>query len=143
MGGGPDLERERLELERHRLELEIDRVGFDAAHSFAKDGIRHLILINGAAVVALLAFLGHDRVGSTGTTDTGQLALAMILFGAGVATGAICALLAYLFQTVEREGQEWVRARKLLRYSAVGAALSGVAFFVAGLLVATCAFASA
>lgn len=138
MGGGPDLERERLELERHRLELEIDRVGFDAAHSFA-----HLILINGAAVVALLAFLGHDRVGSTGTTDTGQLALAMILFGAGVATGAICALLAYLFQTVEREGQEWVRARKLLRYSAVGAALSGVAFFVAGLLVATCAFASA
>lgn len=81
-------------------------MGFDAAHSFAKDGIRHLILINGAAVVALLAFLGHDRVGSTGTTDTGQLALAMILFGAGVATGAICALLAYLLSEKGKSGFE-------------------------------------
>jgi hypothetical protein len=140
--GRDSIEQERLELERERLDFDRDRLGFEAQLAFAHNGIKHLILINGAAVIALLAFLGHDNAVGGGAASVRKLAHAMIWFGSGVAAGAVSELLAYIFQTVEREAHHRIRLRVLLRVFAIGAAIAGVVCFVIGSLIAACAFSS-
>lgn len=135
------IERQRLDLEHQRLRLEADRIAFEASHNFARDAIRNAVLINGAAAIALLTFLGHDQVNSV--ADTTKLTSALMSFGFGVAAAAVCSLLAYIFQTTNREVSEWRILGEVLRIVAVLSGVGAIVFFIRGLWIASTAFAPA
>lgn len=126
----------RQQIDLQRLKLEENRTMLEGQIALAVNGIKNLILINGAAAIAILAFLGHLGASKISSVDIGRLSSAMLIFGYGVASGALCSFLAYLFQTIEREvsGMQWLK--HALRGAALLAAASGVALFVFGLITA-------
>jgi hypothetical protein len=139
-GQSNGVEREGLALEQERLAFERDRMWLEAALTFAHNGLKHLILVNGSAVVALLAFLGN--AGRGGSANIHALANALIAFGIGVAFAASSSILGYLFQIVERERHQWVRWRVVLRSFAIGFAVASLICFIVGLPIAASAFSS-
>lgn len=114
---------------------EHDRVMLEGQIAFANNGIRHLILINGAAAIALLTFLGHIDERTRAAVDLASLSCAMSVFGGGVAATAACALFAYFFQSAERERREaWLHC--LLRWIAILLAAAAIGLFVLGVIIA-------
>lgn len=57
---------------------------------FAHEGIKTLFLLNGAATVSILTFIGNTR------TDATNLAYPLICYAFGAATGPLAFLFAYL-----------------------------------------------
>lgn len=113
--------------------------GFRGTINFATLAIKSLILVNGAAAIALLTFVGHlwagDPNGLAAPRLAHELKCSFILFGAGVGTGVLCAGLSYLAQAffVERiphNGRNW--CGEIFRALAVLSAVASFGAFLWG-----------
>lgn len=148
------LEQARLQLEQKQLEFEGERLRIydvapfaETAVGFAHLAVKSLLLLNGGAAVALIAFAGHLLSGSEkGSLQLSALGQSALLFGCGAAAGAIVAVFAYFTQYCYGEALEaqyqknekrancmWERGARC-HWTAVLAALSGAALFIAGLV---------
>lgn len=156
-------EQVRRDFEKWRLEFEIYGAGkiamFQAQIDFAKIAIKGITIVNGAAALALLAFLGHvvaaaaDQVGKIPGADNGiklsvavDLMPAMIWFMAGTSAGVITASFSYFAQTMFTEFEENTAAHRwgiFFRFVAIGAAALGIGAFVTGGYMATDTFIGA
>lgn len=93
------------ELARYKALASTSSEMFKGLINFATLTLRGLILINGAAAIALLAFLGH--VWSTGGTNVAIAAQGLVtpiwLFAMGTGLGLLASGLAYISQTIFAE----------------------------------------
>lgn len=77
-----------------------------AAGSIAAEAIKGLLLLNGGAIVAILAFMGNAKTGGQVSIDTKAIQAAMGLFAQGAGAAVIAAVLVWLFydaHTMEHE----------------------------------------
>jgi len=141
-----DAQRERRAWE-HRLH--IDEAMFRAIMDFAVVSIRSLTLINGGAVVAILAFLGSVwRSSDRGGPPSIAVLLAEPLgwFIAGLALAVASAMTSYLSQVAflelrtEKDGRRQSTAGDVLRGMAIGAACFSLVCFCVGSYQAVQAF---
>ena len=99
---------------------------------FAHEGIKSLMLLNGAATISVLTFIGN-----TNDRDV-SLVYAMFCFAIGSLCGPIAYLLAYLTQLnygKENNGPAWNFHR--VTYFCIGV---GVCLFIAGVVLAGLSF---
>jgi hypothetical protein len=83
------------------LAVDRDEFNLQAAFEFARDTIKHLLLVNGGAVVALLTFYGSllDRPLELVPREAEAHAFCgLVSFAVGVAAAVFCALFSYLTQ---------------------------------------------
>jgi hypothetical protein len=101
-----------------------------AVVSFATAAIRSLFLLNGGAVIAILAFYGDLLAGGGGAVVPRPAALvaALALFIAGLIAAFLCAAAAYLGQLVFVEAGRQRLARALRGFALLGAAASVTLF---------------
>lgn len=156
--GGGDykdaLDRYRADLERRRLNqdywivlLTNDLELLKAAFEFAGIAIKSLLLLNGAAAISTLTFIGNST--KNGDVDR-TLFLPLVLFAAGALAGAFAAGMAYVAQILffhdasgrtkeiieNREagrGRWSLRFANLFRVVAAVAVLLGYTLFAFGL----------
>jgi hypothetical protein len=104
-----------------------------AVVGFAAAAIRSLFLLNGGAVIALLAFYGDLLAGGGGaaTLRPTELVAALALFVTGLIAAFLCAAAAYLGQLAFAEGGRQGLARAL-RGLALLAAAASVTLFALG-----------
>jgi len=103
--------------------------GFKQVIALGQSAINSIILINGGAAVALLAFIGHLAVAATSKYQVASFAESLRFFVAGVLCGALASSTTYVSQfCYGRNGPWW--------------AGTAIFFHVATILVAICAFAS-
>lgn len=134
------------EIEQSRIHTEAVNSSVLAAITFAGAAIKGLILINGGAAIAILAFLGH--VASTPEltfAKFGALGSALIAFGWGALAGAMTAGSSYLsqicFSEVTKSGSRRASvAGEISRLTAVALAFFGYGVFIYGLYTAASAF---
>lgn len=120
-----------------------DDPGHAGAVAIAIAGINAVILINGGAAGALLAFYGEAL--SSGTASglhVGPLRLALVALALGAGAGACCAILAYLSELA------WMTTRGETggfdvpwRIGAVVAAAASAGLFLIGIALAAYSFA--
>lgn len=135
---------EQLEVEKYRCEcergtelykhqLEWDHLHGRAVIDFALAAIRSLILVNGAAVIALLTFMGNN---SGTAAQVGALGMAMRAFSIGVGLGLGAAGTSYLAQLAvvawrsAEGGETWTTTA--LRWTAIFFGAGSTAAFIAG-----------
>jgi len=105
-----------------------------AGADYALAAIRGLILINGAAAIALLAFLGDAATNSGLPPDKLRIfGDAMILFGWGAFLGALTAGFSYLAQILFTEKPSWIWCGNVMRFVAISTAIGGFALFLVAL----------
>jgi hypothetical protein len=124
------------QIERERLHHEGVLAMIDAAVTFAGATIKALLLLNGGAAVALLAFIGHlvTSNGSDLAISPTALGPALLLFSWGALCGGAVAALSYLAQILfkeesQRESRAWTIAAEAFRISAVSTAIAGFVLF--------------
>ncbi|MHB2169222.1 hypothetical protein [Alsobacter sp. R-9] len=108
------LERARLELERSKVQLETLKVDHEQARAastitnqYALQALRSVLLINGAACIAVLSFLGSRSPGMTAAKIADAVDGATF-FAGGVATAAAGSVLAYYSRvTHSRDPKRW------------------------------------
>lgn len=154
----------RLQLDRYLADLEakkyVQQHSFfyhgrnvellKASFEFAYIAIKSLLLLNGAAAISTLTFIGNaDHAGSLDK----QLFLPLILFGIGALTGAFSAGMAYLAQLLffhvadahtlhaleqgdppGRKGKAMRIGAEVFRALGIASAFAGYSLFIAGLL---------
>jgi hypothetical protein len=112
---------------------------YDMLTQFATGGIKILLMINGGAAVAVLAFLGN-LVGKTNMDVSMMirpLAWSMIIYTIGVIFAAATALEAYYCQLQFTELRNPSGAKKT-RYWAMVTALLSIASFAVGCICTGC-----
>ena len=114
---------------------------FQAAVEFAITGIRTLVLVNGAAVISLLTFVGQVWANDqrNGSAMAHILFWPLLLFLTGLVLAVTTTLLAYVTQMITTETGIAIipPAAKRLRKAAIACAiLSLVAFTTAAILTA-------
>ncbi|MBL0320109.1 MAG: hypothetical protein IPP74_12600 [Alphaproteobacteria bacterium] len=133
-----DLDRYKAELDVRKIEVDIWSVGFNGILTFATLGIKSLILINGAAVISLLTFVGNliqkVKLSSHSLYDS------LTSYLLGISMAMICLFLAYIFQIMEVEKKKKSIWPAIIRIIAVIAALVSLGFFIYGSFKATEAF---
>lgn len=88
----------------HDLNRQTSANHTKAAIESANFAIRSLILVNGGAVVALLAFLGALESGDSGNAlKVDALIVPLLSFGLGVAFSAVTVTLAYLVNMLDSD----------------------------------------
>jgi len=109
---------------------------FEAAVEFAILAIRTLILINGAAVIALLTFVGQVWANDqhNGSAMAKILFWPLLFFLTGVITAVTTTILAYITQmlTTEHGGGTIPPISKRVRVFAILSALLSLAAFTGG-----------
>ncbi len=125
---------------------DIDGKMLDAQVAISTSGIKQVIIINGAADIALLAFLGQisgkEIAESTSLLlpDIATITSALLTYGYGVAAGTVSFLFAYVFQTAEREWS-WPRwISNIFRGLAVISVVAGWVLFLYGIHLTADAF---
>ena len=115
---------------------------FKSLITVSVEGLKTLLLINGGAIVAILAFLGQSQLGATLAP---RLSLSVLLFVIGVVTGTLGFGASYKTQYAllnehfpARQYQGW-RHQSWLRVS-FGLALLSIISFASGALLALAAF---
>ena len=113
-----------------------------SAIQFALAAVRGTILINGAAAVALLTFIGQYASASDGKFAAVAVSLATSLywFGLGAFLGVLVAALSYVAQIAF--AHEFTKWGEVFRIPAVLAAIGGMLFFYLGLHNAITSFQS-
>ena len=133
-----------------RPDAQIIAQGIAAVVELAKTTINSLVLANGGAAIAILAFMGQVRADAKGAdAERSMLVLSLAAFTAGVAITLIAAGLTYLsnYRWMEAyqvdgpgaEGPLWRKMRRLRRAAFVSASL-GVIVFVVGIALGAMAF---
>lgn len=109
---------------------------FEAAVEFAILAIRTLILINGAAVIALLTFVGQVWANDqhNGSAMAHILFWPLLFFLTGLILAVITCLLAYITQmiTTERGGGAIPPLSKKVRFFAIMTSVLSITAFTAG-----------
>ena len=89
-------------LERYKAELSLwreERIElFRASMITGQSALKYLMLINGGAAVAILAFIGNTSEHSRGFDFSEALPFALIWFAGGVLLAALCSVATYLSQ---------------------------------------------
>ena len=99
---------------------------------FVHEGIKSLMLLNGAATISILTFIGNTNDGDD------KLVYSMFFFALGALSGPISFLFAYLTQLQYGNG-DFVAAWKLHRWTYF-CIFVGVSFFLLGVFVAGLSF---
>ena len=89
---------DQTQLETLRLYNEQNLLVWRAVFEYAQIAIRSIILVNGAAATALLAFLGSDGFGKDSFVSVPTLKCALASFAVGVFCGVTAAAIAYISQ---------------------------------------------
>ena len=132
-----EVENERLKLEHARILNEGERPYREAVMRFAEMTVRSLLILNGAAALALIAFVGNGVKGDSAALSSAiaQMRSAVLSFGAGAFLSVLTSALAYLAQVAFTEGRDrgwkpcWAEA---LRIFAILSALAGLGMFACG-----------
>ena len=106
---------------------------------YALEGIKTLFLLNGAATVSILTFIGNTK------DNSDQLIYSMICFAFGAATGPVSLFLAYLAQlkygnaamNYSDSDIGWSEASKLHNWTYVSIGV-GLFLFLLGVILAGC-----
>jgi hypothetical protein len=106
---------------------------------FALEGVKLLFILNGAASVSILTFIGNMRVGSS------QLVWALLSFAFGAAATVPAMIFAYLTQLHygnasqdQMHGEELWHSAGRRHYAAYAFMLLGILCFVVGAIFAAC-----
>lgn len=134
-----ELDKRRLHLERYRARLEQHRVHHDIRKPYVESGIRFadvtvrsLLILNGGAALALLAFAGNTAT-KTNIEYLPKLAPALQLFGWGATLSVATPALSYLAQMLllrPSSGWKWELGVGLRIIAILSAAASLVMFFM-------------
>ena len=122
-----------------KVREELDVVSVDPMfverqrNRYASRGVAFIVLLNGAAAVALLVALSQ---GISNGDKVKPFADAMVVFGVGAALGLLSAFFAYASRTLRLERQGFTTWRRPLRWLAIAAAIAGTVCFVGGLNMA-------
>jgi len=117
----------------------------DMASKFATAAIQGVILVNGGAAVAMLAFLGHYvKGGQSPPSEVHDFGTSIAVFGIGAACGVATAMLGWVAQIVyitkAKDPDRGEYFGGSLRVVTALSAVAGIALFVYGLLLASWAF---
>lgn len=114
----------------------MDQIRGNAQIAFAQDALRGIVLLNGGAVVALLAFFGQvwGKSEIQAILVMSFLRTAIILLVLGALSGIVAQGLAYLSQQAFVEGNRTMG--RTLRHSCICLAIAGMYFFVHGSIIA-------
>ncbi len=106
---------------------------------FVSEGIKLLFVLNGAATISILTFIGNTKASSF------QLIYAMGCFALGAASGPIAFGFAYLTQlkygNASRTGGGWDNVTKF-HYVTYAAVAFGIIAFLIGIVFAICGLIS-
>lgn len=144
-----DPEGERLRLQQHfdgqiehyKASREMDREMFKAVIEAGQSALKSLSVINGAAAIALLAFLGNalSKDKTPAAALIAGMSNSMLSFGIGVALAGAGFALRYLSQAVYtgdfRLGTEHSRWGDRLRNAAILAGVGSLVAFIVGTFI--------
>ena len=135
------IEKYKAEIENYKAQLKQEEIrlnrwaaAFRETVNLAVVSIRSLILINGGAIIALLAFLGN-LAGKGEKIHYIDAKCPLILYSLGLGLSVFIALLAYVFHVIEFEVKPesfWKKTAKPVRFTACLMGLLGLGFFVWG-----------
>ncbi|MGQ0457731.1 MAG: hypothetical protein ACT4OU_11785 [Hyphomicrobium sp.] len=129
MGNG-NPEDSRLALERDRLEVERLRPEIEARNTFADRCIQSLLLLNGGAAVALLAYIGESKV------PWACLYPSLLHFGKGTALAVATACAAYVTQILFAEWPDERDVARIVRIGAMALGAASIYYFMQGIFAA-------
>lgn len=114
----------------------VEQIRGAAQVAFAQDALRGIVLLNGGAVVALLAFFGQvwSRNEAQAALVMSYLRTGLILLIFGALSGIVAQGLAYLAQQFFVEGNR--RAAQHVRRACIVFAVVGMYFFAHGSIAA-------
>lgn len=120
------------------LEVKISEIGLGLIKEYASGGLKALLLLNGAAGIAILAFLGNI-LGTEFERWIRGIAWGLVFFSIGAFFSTISWLFAYISQTYYNEtngNDKMIKNGTIWRNATVGAVVvSGIAFLVGGYLI--------
>lgn len=120
------------------LEVKISEIGLGLIKEYASGGLKALLLLNGAAGIAILAFLGN-MLGTEFERWIRGIAWGLVFFSIGAFFSTISWLFAYISQTYYNEANgndKMIKNGTIWRNATVGAVVvSGIAFLVGGYLI--------
>jgi hypothetical protein len=138
--GKNHLDQERLDLEKARLAEEKYRFEAQAARTYAGQVVQALLLLNGAAALAMLTFIGNVSKDTNLKSLLLGLSNPLSCFADGAALAVLSAIFAYLSQASWADGSSlWGNT---LRLFAIVLALGSLLLFVGGISQANAVFAS-
>ncbi len=138
--GKNHLDHERLELEKAKLADEKYRFEAQAARTYAGQVVQALLLLNGAAALAMLTFIGNFSKDANLRSVLLGLSNPLAFFADGAALAVLTAIFAYLSQVSWADGSSLWGAT--LRLFAMVLALGSLLMFVGGISEASAVFAS-
>lgn len=123
-------------------EVRLSRIR--VAPEFALFGLKTLTLVNGAAAISLLTFVGNAKLE---TQQQSQIGWALVLFASGVGLAMLAIILGYQAAKNEAWGKPRAPdleplASEVYRKLALGAASASLIVFAGGIFVAAGAFIS-
>lgn len=120
------------------LEVKISEIGLGLIKEYASGGLKALLLLNGAAGIAILAFLGNI-LGTEFERWIRGIAWGLVFFSIGAFFSTISWLFAYISQTYYNEANgndKMIKNGTIWRNATVGAVVvSGISFLVGGYLI--------
>ncbi len=138
--GKNHLDHERLELEKSRLAEEKYRFEAQAARTYAGQVVQALLLLNGAAALAMLTFIGNVSKDADLKSMLFGLSDPLSFFANGAALAVLTAIFAYLSQASWTDGDSlWSNT---LRIFAMVLALGSLLLFGGGISQANAVFAA-
>ena len=136
--GKAQLDAERLQLEKDKLAAEGARFEAQSARNYAGQVVQALLLLNGAAALAMLTFMGALAKEATFKGSLSSLSDPLSSFSYGAGFAVLTAIFAYLSQATWAEGGKlW---GETLRLFGVVLALASLLLFVGGVSKAESAF---
>ncbi len=136
--GKTQLDIERFELDKRRFAAEGSRFEAQSARTYAGQVVQALLLLNGAAALAILTFIGTFSKDANFKGSLAYLSDPLSSFSYGAAFAVLTAIFAYLSQATWADKKEiW---GDTLRIFAVAFALGSLLLFVGGVSHAEAAF---
>ena len=126
---------DEFRLRVNELEVKISEIGLGLIKEYASGGLKALLLLNGAAGIAILAFLGNI-LGTEFERWIRGIAWGLVFFSIGAFLSTISWLFAYISQTYYNEANgndKKIEKGTFWRNATVGAVVvSGIAFLLGG-----------
>ena len=129
---------DEFRLKVNELEVKISEIGLGLIKEYASGGLKALLLLNGAAGIAILAFLGNI-LGTEFERWIRGISWGLVFFSIGAFFSTISWLFAYCSQTYYNEANgndKKIEKGTFWRNATVGSVLvSGITFLVGGWLI--------
>ena len=129
---------DEFRLRVNELEVKISEIGLGLIKEYTSGGLKALLLLNGAAGIAILAFLGNIIETEFEHWIRGT-AWGLLFFSIGALFSTISWLFAYISQTYYNEANgndKMIKNGTIWRNATIGAVVvSGIAFLVGGFLI--------